>query len=153
MKNKRIKKANSLHSPIINITLFIFTSIILFSFSSCARKASFQTSTVVPAARGSVKITKDKNENYSIDVHLIDLAEPGRLQPAKHIYIVWMVTDDNITKNIGQINSSSSLLSRTLKSSFKSVSAFKPIKVFITAEDVADIQHPDGQVVISTDNF
>lgn len=153
MKNTRIKKTNSIYSRIINISLFILTSIVLFSFSSCARKASFQNSIVVPAARGSVKITKDKNKNYSIDIHLIDLAEPERLQPSKHIYIVWMVTDDNITKNIGQINSSSSLLSKTLKSSFKSVSAFKPVKVFITAEDVADIQHPDGQVVISTDNF
>ncbi|MBC7534343.1 MAG: hypothetical protein H7258_01465 [Ferruginibacter sp.] len=125
----------------------------LFYVSSCARKISFQTSSVVPAAQGSVKVTKDKNENYKIKISLINLAEPTRLQPSKSTYVVWMETADNRTKNIGQINSSTGFLSSKLKADFETVSSFKPVKIFITAEDDASIRYPGMQVVLSTNNF
>ena len=125
----------------------------LFYVSSCARKISFQPSSVVPAAQGSVKVTKDKNENYKIKISLVNLAEPTRLQPSKSTYVVWMETADNRTKNIGQINSSAGSLSSKLKADFETVSAFKPVKIFITAEDDASIRYPGMQVVLSTNNF
>ena len=131
----------------------ITAAMMLFIMSSCARKISFQKSSVVPAAEGSVKIKKDKNDNYRINVAISNLAEPKRLQPAKSTYVVWMDTDNNRIKNIGQINSSTGFLSGKLKASFETVSAFKPIKIFITAEDDAAVQYPDMQVVLSTSNF
>jgi hypothetical protein len=51
-------------------------------------------------------------------------------------------------KNIGRVNSSNKL-----KVSFETVSSFKPIKIFITAEDDEDVQYPGQQVVLSTDKF
>ncbi len=125
----------------------------LFFVTSCARKASFQTSAVVPAAKGTVKVTKDKNKNYKIKIALTNLAEPNRLQPSKNTYVVWMETSNNGTKNIGQINSSTGFLSSKLKADFETVSSFKPVKIFITAEDDANIQYPGMQVVIATNNF
>jgi hypothetical protein len=35
------------------------------SFTSCSKKVAFQTSSIVPAARGDVKITKDDNKKLS----------------------------------------------------------------------------------------
>ncbi|WP_018617108.1 hypothetical protein [Segetibacter koreensis] len=55
----------------------------IFFLSSCSRKISFAKSTVVPTAEGSVKIKKDNNKNYSIDLKVIRLAEPKRLVPLK----------------------------------------------------------------------
>ncbi|MEP6725389.1 MAG: hypothetical protein ABJC98_06225 [Bacteroidota bacterium] len=136
-----------------NISFIVAAAMMLFLFSSCSRKISFQTSTVVPAAEGTVKVKKDKNDNYRISVSISNLAEPNRLQPAKHTYVVWMDTDNNRIKNIGQINSSTGFLSSKLKASFETVSSFKPIKIFITAEDDAAIQYPGMQVVLSTDRF
>jgi hypothetical protein len=63
-------------------------------------------------------------------------------------YVVWMLTDQGIMKNIGRVNSSNKL-----KVSFETVSSFKPIKIFITAEDDEDVQYPGQQVVLSTDKF
>jgi len=121
-----------------------------FCFNSCSQKSvSFQISTVVPAAKGTVKVKKDKNNNYVLKISLSDLAGSDRLQPPKNTYIVWMQTGKNNTKNIGQINSSKRSLSATLAT----VSSFKPLKIFITAEDDAGIQDPSGQVILSTDNF
>jgi len=136
-----------------NIFLSILTTLILFSFESCAKKITFLTSSVVPAARGSVNVKRDKNKNYVIQIHLLHLAEVNRLQPPKQTYVVWMVTDQNIAKNLGQIKSSTSFLSKKIKGSLETVSAFKPTKIFITAEDDGSIQYPGMQVVLSTDNF
>ena len=137
-----------------NILFAVFTAMLIFSCNSCATKAKFLTSSVVPAARGSVKVTKDKNNNYDIKIDIYNLSEPGRLDPPKHTYVVWMVTaQDNLTKNIGQIDTSTGFLSKKLKASFETVSSFKPTKIFITAEDEANTQYPGRQVVLSTNNF
>jgi hypothetical protein len=122
----------------------------MFALSSCARKMSFQNSSVVPAAEGSVKVKKDKNNNYDIDLDVMRLANPDRLSPSKEFYVVWMNSDGNAAKNIGQIVSSSSFLSNSLKSSLKAVSTNKPTDFFITAEDDANVQFPSGQVVLTT---
>jgi hypothetical protein len=143
-----------INSKIIrNIFLITTAAIMLLCFSSCARKISFQTSSVVPAAEGRVKISMDNNKNYKIKISLSNLAEPERLQPLKKTYVVWMQTDNNGTKNIGQINSSTGFLSSKLKADFETVTSFKPVKIFITAEDDASIQYPGMQVVLSTNNF
>jgi hypothetical protein len=71
-----------------------------------ARKGRFQTSTV-PAARGDVKVTKDENKNYLIQIKLENLAEVKRLDSSNEAYVVWMETDDSMVKNIGQIKSDS----------------------------------------------
>lgn len=146
----KFSKLNSLKK---NILLSIFTILIVFLINSCATSVSFLNSPVVPAARGTVKIKQDKNKNYTIQISLTDLAEVTRLQPPKLTYIVWMVTDRELTKNIGQLKSSRGIMSKQLKGSFKTVSSDKPVKLFITAEDDASVQYPADQVVLSTDRF
>jgi hypothetical protein len=136
-----------------NILLGIFAIMIVFSLSSCATSVSFLTSSVVPAARGTVKVKKDNNKNYVIQISLTDLAEATKLQPSKLTYIVWMITDRQLTKNIGQLNSSKGFMSKQLKGSFKTVSSDKPVQIFITAEDDAGIQYPGTEVVLSTEKF
>ncbi len=131
----------------------VIISLLIFTAFSCARKVTFLTSSVVPAARGYVKVKKDNNSNYLINVELTDLAEVSRLQPSRNNYVVWMETNDQITKNIGQIKSSSGMFSSKLKASFETVSSSKPSKIFITAEDDADRQYPGNQLVLSTDKF
>ena len=63
------------------------------------------------------------------------MAESPRLDPPKKVYIVWMKTDRNETKEVGQLQTSSSFLSKTLKSSLKTSVPFQPIAFVITAED------------------
>lgn len=146
-------KTFKFNTLVTKLFLGLLTLLFLFSFDVSAKKVKFQNSTVVPAARGYAKITRDNNRNYEIKIQIRDLAEVTRLNPSKLTYIVWMVTDEEITKNMGQINSSTSLLSKKLKASFETVSSFTPAKLFITAEDDPSRQYPGTQVVISTDRF
>jgi hypothetical protein len=136
-----------------SVFTIVVAALVVLYLSSCARKISFQSSSIVPAARGDVKVKKDNNNNYNIQISLSDLAEPKRLQPSKSTYVVWMETASNTTKNIGQINSSTGFLSGKLKASFETVSSTKPTKIFLTAEDDASIQYPGSQVVLSTNDF
>jgi hypothetical protein len=135
------------------ILLSALAAIAVFSFTSCSRKINFLTSPVVPAARGTVKVKRDKNMNYLIQVSLFDLAEASRLQPAKQTYVVWMISDNDVTTNLGQIKSSTGTFNQSLKASFESISAAKPVKIFITAEDDPSVQISGTQVVLSTDRF
>lgn len=113
------------------------TALLLFSlyiFQSCAKKNAFSTSQVVPAAEGSEKVKKDDYNIYNIDLRVMHLTDLKRLTPSKEMYIVWMETEQNGIKNIGQLNTASGLLTTTLKSSLKTVSTFKPTSFFITAQ-------------------
>lgn len=136
-----------------NRTCFILITIILLSVLSYATKKDFLLSSMVPAARGYVKIDTDKNKNYNIKVVIENLAEVERLASRNSTYVVWMDTWDNDTKNLGQIKSSRHVMSKRLKASLETKSAFKPSRIFITAENDADVQYPVAQVVLSTEKF
>ena len=144
---------NPIFTLLKSVMIVLITILLVSSFSSCAKKIMFEQSSIVPGAVGSVKITKDKNSNYSIHIDVLHLAEPKRLQPAKSVYLVWMQADDNSTKNIGILNSSSSLLSKTLKASLHTVTPFKPTRIYVTAEDDSKITFPAGETVLTTGNL
>ncbi len=136
-------------------TLFIgmLTILLLFSVETQAKKYSFLTSSVVPAARGYVKVNRDNNRNYVVKIKISNLAEVQRLDPDKLSYVVWMLTDRDVVKNIGQVESSSKLMSKKLKASFETVSSFTPAQIFITTENDASAKYPGSQVVLSTNKF
>ena len=143
-------KLNNLSKSILLGILSIFLT---FSFSSCAKNYSFMVSSVVPAARGEVKVTRDRNTNYVINVELYNLAEVERLQNSKRTYIVWIVSDDDKTINIGQLKSATSLLSKKLKASLKTVSSTKPKTIFVTAEDDPGVLTPGSEFILTTNKL
>lgn len=144
---------NFTHNPIKRTTLVLAAMGVMMLFvTSCARKIRFTNSVVTPAAEGYVKIKKDKNKNYALDIRVNNLASPKRLQPPKQTYVVWIETA-NGGKNIGQMSSASGLFTSSLKASLKTVTSFKPTRLYITAEDNGDIQYPGLQSVLMTDQF
>ena len=133
-----------------SFAVLVLVCFVLFHLASCARKMKFESSPVVPAAKGFVKIKTDKNKNRTIELNLTNLASPDRLVPAKNAYVVWMETEDNGVKNIGQLNSKSGLFSSQLKASLKTITPFQPVRFFVTAEDDPSVSFPGYQNVIST---
>lgn len=129
---------------------FLASAFTLFILSACSPKINFMASSVVPAAKGTVKIKTNSNNNYAISISILHLADPERLQPPRKTYVAWIETEQNNTKNIGQFQSDNGMFSQTLKASLNTVSAFKPTKVFVTAEDDAAISYPTGQTVLTT---
>ena len=128
-------------------TIFLggLAAIMVFALNSCAKKVPFQKSSVVPAAEGNTTVKKDKNNNYVIKIHIKNLAEIDRIQPAKESYVVWVETERELTKNIGRISSSN-----RLNVSFETLSTLKPTRIFITAEKDGSAQYPGSMVVLTT---
>ena len=125
----------------------------LFVLTACGtRKASFNPSSVEPAARGQVKVKKDKNKNYGINVSVRNLAGPDRLPLAKNAYVVWMEGENGV-QNIGQLRPSEGLFSKTIKASLQTSSPYKPNRIFITAEDASTVQYPGNYIVLATKSF
>lgn len=141
-------KTTKLLSLTKNILIGILTIVMIVSFTSCSKKLVFLKSSVTPAAEGYVTVKKDKNNNYVIQIKLSNLAGIERLQPPKKSYVIWMHTDQESTENLGRITSSNKL-----NATFETVTSYKPIIVFITAEEDADAQQPGNTIVLTTEKF
>jgi len=132
-------------TKILTLTLFI---LIAFWFTSCSKKTFFLQSSVLPAAEGYVEVSRDKSENYLIKLDLKNFAGAERLDPSNLTYVVWMVTARDAAVNIGRISTSNSL-----NVSFETKSSFRPIQIFITAEEQEDARYPGPMVILTTDRF
>ena len=136
---------NILQRRILYTAIAIFA---IFSLGSCAKKIVFPVSSVLPAASASVTIKKDKNGNYAINLDVKHMASPNRLEPARKVYVVWIDTSQKGTENMGRIS-----ISKSLKGSLRTSTPFKPMVVFITAEDDANVKYPGMQVVLRSNFF
>lgn len=146
-------KTTRMYSVTKSFFLMLIAFLMILTFESCATKTKFTRSAVVPGAEGVVKVKKDKNENYVINIDIANLAKPENLPSPKNSYVVWMEGGDNETKNIGQIKSSKSMLSKSLSGSFETVSSVKPKRIFVTAENDPGVQYFNNMDIILTTNY
>ncbi len=146
-------KTQKLNRPIKSILLAAFAVLMIMPITSCAKKIIFINSSVVPAAKGYVRVKTDNNKNYIIKVEVSDLAEVERVESTKTTYVVWMETDEGNAENLGQLKSSTSFLSRRHTASLETATSYKPVKIFITTENGTNVQYPGRQVVLTTANF
>lgn len=115
---------------------------LIFILTSCATTTKFPISNIVPAAEIVAKIKQDKNKNYAIEIIAKNLASPDRLNPPKNNYSVWIVTEKNGTKNLGQL-----INKNAKKTVLKTTTPFKVVEIFITTENQGNISYPTGNEI------
>lgn len=115
--------------------------------TSCASTANFPVSSTVPAADITATKKQDKHKNYVIELTARNLAEANRLNPPKNNYSVWIVVDNGVTKNVGQLTNKNAK-----KAVLKTLTPFNVKEIIITAEDQGDLTYPAG-VEISRTTF
>lgn len=127
-------------------------ALLVLFFLSCSQRVAFQNSTVVPGAEGKVKIGKDNNGNQTVNVEVVNLAQPEMLPNPQKTYVVWAQTPDG-TRNLGQLRTSKGLIGSSYKGELTAIVQSKPSRVFITAEQDGTTTFPGNYVVLTTDNF
>lgn len=124
---------------------FIFAAILI---SACSKKITFPVSDVVPAAEAVVKVDEDNNSNYEVELEVSNLASPDRLRPSRNHYVVWMVTKNHGTINLGRLD-----INRKNNGKLSTNTPYEPIRIFITAEDDSNPVIPSTQVVLNSEEF
>lgn len=142
MTTKKTKKNQLPVKDAFKVLSYFFAAILM---SSCSNRYVFPTSEVLPAAEAEVEIEKNKNNNYEIELEVENIAQPDRLTPARRNYVAWAETESHGTVNLGNLGVSSKN-----KAELTTMTPYKPIRIFITAEDGSNVMRPSTQVVLDT---
>jgi len=111
----------------------------VFFISSCASSIKFPSSDITPAADITAKKKDDKNGNFEVTITAKNLASADRLDPQKSVYVAWIVTHTQGTKNLGRLTNKNAKTA-----TLKALTPFAFSEIFITAEGEADISYPRG---------
>ena len=126
---------------------------ITLTLSSCSKTLRFNISPVLPSAVGTVKLSTDDNKNRTMTLNIKNLVEPQRLTPPKKIYVVWMQTKNDGTRNLGSLVGSEGYFSSTRTATFSSVITGEPLRFFVTAEESAQVSGPGPVTVLTTSSL
>ncbi|WP_143301607.1 hypothetical protein [Candidatus Entotheonella palauensis] len=74
------------------------------------------------------------------------MAPPQSLVPPRTLYVVWAEAPTGRTINLGRL-----LVNKNRSAKFEGVTPLEKFRLLITAEDLADVEEPSQQVVLSTD--
>jgi hypothetical protein len=118
-------------------------SMLVCTVVSGARKFPLAAATSVPAARGDVEISHDKNGNTKFKIKVQHLAEPSNLAPPKTAYVVWLQERGGNAEAQGQLK-----VDKKLNASFTGVTPAKNFDILITAEQETSPKAPTGEEVL-----
>ena len=118
-----------------NTSLLIIALFLL----SCATSKKFPVSSIAPAADISASKKKYNHNNYVVAITAKNLASVDRVAPSKSTYVVWILTDNEGIKNLGQLS-----IRNARTSKLKSLTPFDFSEIFITAEEQGNVTYPQG---------
>lgn len=110
------------------------------------QKVQMMSGTLTPAAQGTITIRKGKNDNTAVNINTQNLAKPSSLTPAENVYVVWIQPPGQDAQNHGMLR-----VNKNLAGDLETETPYKRFKIFITAEQNAQIQMPQGPTVLSAE--
>jgi hypothetical protein len=112
---------------------------------SAAKKYPLTAASIVPAAKGSVEIGKDRNGNTEVKLKVEHLANPTSLTPSQANYIVWLQDKGSGPENQGELK-----VNGKLEGTFRTVTPRKNFDLFVTGENDGTVKSPSGPEVLRT---
>jgi hypothetical protein len=125
--------------------LYVILALVLFCtvVAEASKKFPLTATSIVPGARGSVMIDKDKNGNVRVNMQVEFLANPQNLTPPAAVYVVWLQEKSGSPENQGQLK-----VDKNLKASFVTVTPSKNFELFVTGERDFQVKDPSGPEVL-----
>lgn len=115
--------------------------------SGCgSSKLMLQRSERIPAAGGTVRVTKGPNDNTRLDIRVDHLAPPERLQPGATLFVVWArpLDSGSPAQNLGAL-----VLDGDLKGKLETVTSWRDFDLLITAESTAVGDRPTSEALLT----
>jgi hypothetical protein len=123
------------------ITLAVVSAALVYA----AKRFPVTASSIVPAAKGSVEIGKDRNGNTEVKLKVEHLANPTSLSPSQANYVVWLQAKDSGPENEGELK-----VNGKLEGTFQTVTPRKNFELFVTGENDGTVKAPSGPEVLRT---
>ncbi len=118
----------------------------LWPLGGGGRTIHLMAGSTTPGAHGTAQVKKSNNRNTDLDIKVHALADPSSLTPAENVYVVWIQPPGQSPQNLGQI-----AVNHKEEGELHTETANQAFKVFITAEQNAKAQMPEGTKVLSAD--
>ena len=119
---------------------FVFAALVC-----AAKKFPLTATSIVPAAKGSVELGKDRNGNTEMKMKVEHLANPTSLSPSQASYIVWLQDKGSGPENQGELK-----VNGKLEGTFQTVTRRKNFDIFVTGENDGTVKSPSGPEVLRT---
>lgn len=114
--------------------------------AGCVKRVRFEA--LAPAGQGTatarIELTYDRNNN--LQVQLLNVPDPSRLNPNYTRYVLWAATPDRRTViNIGQLR-----VDEKKKAEIKTLTPLRSFILFVTAEPRGDILTPGPDLIFQS---
>jgi hypothetical protein len=147
MQRALLKRAIPYRSGFYIAFLPAILSLALFwPFGGGGKKVQMMAGTATPGAQGTVTVSSSSNNNIKMDVKVQDLAKPAGLTPAENVYVLWVQPEGQAAQNEGEVK-----VDKKENGQIHAETSYKRFKVFITAEQNAQVTAPTGPQVLSAD--
>jgi hypothetical protein len=124
--------------------VLVLVAAVCFSGAAFAKKFPITASPSVPAARGELNISNDKNGNDRVKLEVEHLADPASLTPPGGTYVVWIQSRGGNPENQGRLK-----VDKNLNGQFETVTPYKDFQLMVTAEPDPTAKTPTGMQVLS----
>jgi hypothetical protein len=132
-------------SPMLKLCSILTAIVISCALVCVAKDFPLVASSIVPAAKGSVDVDKDRNGNTELKIKVEHLAQPENLSPSQSSYVVWLQDKESEPENLGELR-----VNGKLEGSFQTVTPHKSFDLFVTGEKDATAKTPYGPEVLRT---
>ena len=126
-------------------TSIITLAVVFVTVVYAAKKFPLTAASIVPAAKGSVEVGKERNGNTEVKLKVEHLASPTSLSPSQANYIVWLQDKDSVPVNEEELR-----VNGKLEGTFQTVTPHKNFDVFVTGEKDGTVKSPSGPEVLRT---
>ena len=125
------------------LSIVCLTLALLSTAGYAAKKYPLTAASIVPGARGELKVDKDKNGNTRLSMAVQHLANPANLTPPATAYVVWLQDRGGDAENRGRLK-----MDKNLKATFETVTPLKNFDLLVTAEQDLQAKTPTGPEVL-----
>lgn len=135
----------------MNVHRFMIALLIVAGLGtvSCGgpRELQLTSSSDIPAAQSSVKVSTSDNGNTRIDLEVKHLAPPERVNPGATVYVVWARGNEAgaRSQNLGALK-----VDDNLNGTITAVTPLRSFELYITAEPSQMTAIPTGSTLLYT---